>query len=68
MPHGEPLTASIGMATGTLAQPGGWSDLYGKADRALYAAKADGKNRVRAFGHADTHDTVNLKRTGASPS
>ena len=68
MPHGEPLTASIGMATGTLAQPGGWSDLYGEADRALYAAKADGKNRVRAFAHADTHDPVNLKRTGASPS
>ncbi|MEO1969454.1 MAG: GGDEF domain-containing protein [Sphingomonadaceae bacterium] len=49
MPHGEELTASIGMAFGTLERVGDWSELYGQADRALYAAKADGRNRAFDF-------------------
>ncbi len=46
MPHGERLTASIGVAEARVADPSHWTALYRKADRALYAAKEDGRNRV----------------------
>lgn len=46
MPHGHPLTVSIGMATGHIGRAGDWSMLYGNADEALYAAKHAGRNRV----------------------
>lgn len=46
MPHGEELTASIGVADGTIQSAGDWTALYGRADRALYAAKNEGRNRV----------------------
>ncbi len=49
MPHGEQVTASIGVADGIAATPDDWDDLYGKADHALYRAKNDGRNRVRSF-------------------
>ncbi|MBX7481084.1 GGDEF domain-containing protein [Qipengyuania qiaonensis] len=56
MPHGEQITASIGVADGIVTDPADWNGLYGKADRALYRAKNDGRNRVRshkAEGEAD---------------
>jgi diguanylate cyclase (GGDEF)-like protein len=49
MPHGEQITASIGVADGTVTDPADWNGLYGKADRALYRAKNDGRNRVRSY-------------------
>jgi len=41
----QPLTASIGIATLTPGM-GGVSELIAQADRALYAAKGEGRNRV----------------------
>lgn len=49
MPHGDQLTASIGIATGTLDYAAGWSELYRKADSALYEAKIDGRNKAVEF-------------------
>lgn len=46
MPHGETLTASIGAATGLLDGRDDWSQLYGRADRALYVAKDAGRDRA----------------------
>jgi len=31
-----------------MSDPAGWDGLYGQADRALYRAKNDGRNRVRS--------------------
>ncbi len=56
MPHGEPLTASIGMACAALDRPGHWEELYSKADRALYAAKAAGRDRALDFSELSPMD------------
>ncbi|MBU6265934.1 MAG: GGDEF domain-containing protein [Sphingomonadales bacterium] len=40
------LTVSIGMATGAVRDEAQWRKLYRRADRALYAAKTAGRNRV----------------------
>lgn len=48
MPFDMAITASIGTFTGPLATESDWKTLYRRADRALYAAKADGRDRVRA--------------------
>lgn len=48
MPHGERITASIGVADAAVTDPDDWTPLYAKADRALYSAKNDGRNRVVA--------------------
>lgn len=45
----RPVTASLGVATATPPTPG-LSDLLGRADRALYAAKRAGRNRVLRDG------------------
>ncbi len=49
MPHGEQLTASIGMAVGTMKHAAEWSELYRQADGALYAAKIGGRDRAAQF-------------------
>ena len=46
MPHGEQLTVSAGVATGPLKTDEDWRKLYARADKALYEAKADGRDRV----------------------
>lgn len=45
MPNGERVTVSIGTAS-VREDACGMMDLLNRADRALYAAKADGRNRV----------------------
>ncbi|MFL0356391.1 GGDEF domain-containing protein [Erythrobacter sp. GH1-10] len=45
MPHGEPVTVSIGIAEGIMHSPEDWQRLYSKADAALYEAKNSGRNR-----------------------
>ena len=47
MPHGEAITASIGVAEARVTAGEDWTALYGQADRALYRAKNEGRNRVR---------------------
>jgi two-component system cell cycle response regulator len=42
------MTASIGVATFPAALIESVEDLFARADAALYRAKADGRNRVRA--------------------
>ncbi|GAB2498250.1 GGDEF domain-containing protein [Arenimonas alkanexedens] len=41
------ITVSIGVASLAPGSPGDGNDLYRAADRAMYQAKADGRNRVR---------------------
>ncbi|QDX26047.1 diguanylate cyclase [Sphingomonas suaedae] len=48
MPFDLPVTASIGTATGPLANEKQWKALYRAADRALFAAKAAGRDRAKA--------------------
>lgn len=47
MPVRARVTASAGEATGDCANETDWRLLYNKADAALYAAKADGRNCLR---------------------
>jgi diguanylate cyclase (GGDEF)-like protein len=49
MPHGDRITASIGVADAHVGDPDDWTALYGKADRALYRAKNEGRNRVESY-------------------
>jgi diguanylate cyclase (GGDEF)-like protein len=44
------LTLSIGIATEIPVSAEGWSDLLDKADKALYLAKTNGRNRIEVFG------------------
>jgi diguanylate cyclase (GGDEF)-like protein len=46
LPDSVRFTASLGVAAAFPAQGGDWSSLLSRADRALYAAKAAGRNRV----------------------
>jgi diguanylate cyclase (GGDEF)-like protein len=45
-PIGRTVTISIGVAVSRGGQAGSWQSLVAEADRALYAAKAEGRNRV----------------------
>ncbi|OYY64873.1 MAG: hypothetical protein B7Y49_08090 [Sphingomonas sp. 28-62-11] len=47
MPFDLTVTASIGASTGPLATDIDWKKLYRRADRALFAAKSEGRDRVR---------------------
>lgn len=47
MPFDLTVTASIGASTGPLNTEIDWKKLYRRADRALFAAKTDGRDRVR---------------------
>lgn len=44
-PDGEPMTASIGVAERNVDQAEDWKDLVDKADRRMYHAKQNGRNR-----------------------
>lgn len=46
MPHGGTVTVSLGVAEGPVLGEDDWRDLYQRADRALYEAKRDGRNRA----------------------
>ena len=48
MPFDLTVTASIGLCTGPLATDTDWKMLYRLADRALFDAKADGRDRARS--------------------
>lgn len=47
MPFDISVTASLGTATGRLGSDADWAVLYRRADRALYDAKAAGRDRIR---------------------
>ena len=47
MPYDVAVTASIGVCTGSLARETDWKLLYRRADQALFAAKAAGRDRAR---------------------
>jgi len=47
MPFDLRVTASIGTCTGPLMKEADWKALYRGADRALFEAKADGRDRAR---------------------
>ena len=53
MPHGEAVTASIGVAEGSASELADWTVLYGQADRALYRAKNEGRNRAMSSNDGD---------------
>lgn len=58
MPHGGRVTISIGMAEGTLEDDAAWRDLYHRADKALYAAKSRGRDRVVLARDLETPDRM----------
>lgn len=47
MPFDVSITASVGSCSGTLESEAAWKQLYRSADRALFEAKAAGRDRVR---------------------
>ncbi|MGY4398641.1 diguanylate cyclase (GGDEF)-like protein [Sphingomonas sp. UYAg733] len=60
MPFDLMVTASIGVCVGPLHKESDWKALYRAADRALFAAKEAGRDRVRAAG------SQQLKRAAAA--
>ena len=52
-PFDLPVTTSIGTCSGPLGDEAAWKSLYRRADQALFAAKAAGRDRVRDAGPAE---------------
>jgi diguanylate cyclase (GGDEF)-like protein len=52
------VTISVGAACGAIQSEGDFERLLEKADRALYAAKADGRNTWRVNMEADEAERV----------
>lgn len=50
MPFDVSVTASVGGCTGPLARENDWKAMYRRADQALFAAKAAGRDRARDGG------------------
>ena len=50
MPFDVAVTASVGACTGPLERETDWKLLYRRADQALFAAKAAGRDRARDAG------------------
>lgn len=50
MPFDRRVTISLGICTGPLADEADWNGLYRRADKALFAAKASGRDRARDAG------------------
>ena len=50
MPFDVAVTASAGACAGPLAREADWKAMYARADRALFAAKAAGRDRARDGG------------------
>lgn len=50
MPFDRRVTASLGVATGSLRDEAAWQHLYRAADQALFAAKAAGRDRASGTG------------------
>jgi diguanylate cyclase (GGDEF)-like protein len=63
-PAGVDMTLSVGVAAGT-GDVIDYDELYPRADRALYAAKAAGRNRVAVAG--ETEPPVVLMPGGSAP-
>ncbi|NMG38094.1 diguanylate cyclase [Chelativorans sp. ZYF759] len=65
LPVGHTLTASFGVA---VLQPGeDWEDLLKRADRALYRAKEEGRDRVVVCTHTDDGAVAADNKTGRRP-
>jgi PleD family two-component response regulator len=58
MPFDLKVTASIGACSGPLMKETDWKALYRGADRALFEAKADGRDRVRGRTVAQAEATM----------
>ena len=50
MPFDVTVTASVGACTGPLGREADWKAMYRRADQALFAAKAAGRDRARDAG------------------
>ncbi len=66
MPHGETITASIGVADAVVSSPEDWNPLYAQADRALYCAKNEGRNRVASCQPPESHSPAEIRTARVS--
>jgi diguanylate cyclase (GGDEF)-like protein len=62
------ITISIGVASVKHHQPADGKELIVFADRALYRAKEEGRNRVKIYGKEESEEFTDGKPTSAHPS